>query len=88
MIAIRSVANLFSNRFHAHKEDSPLKMIFQEIHNERQLRELDRWLALLVLKIALGRGFKKGGFKRYPPATLRQMGLPSLLHLRRTHGLR
>jgi hypothetical protein len=56
--------------------------------DERQWREIDRWLAEAVLALAFGNGHKKGNFRRLPFARLRELGLPSLVHRRRLlrHG--
>jgi hypothetical protein len=64
---------------------TPVRDYAQRTGDESSLRELDRWLALEVLRSALGRGACKGSFRRYPPRRLRSLGLPSLVHLRRTH---
>ena len=52
----------------------------RHVTDEKQWRQLDRWLAEEVLSISFGGGHKKGYFRRLPFATLRRMGLPSLLH--------
>lgn len=56
--------------------------------DERQLVEIDRWLAEEVLALAFRNGHRKGNFRRLPFARLREMGLPSLVHRRRLlrHG--
>jgi hypothetical protein len=52
-----------------------------------QLRLLDRWLAEEVLSLAFG-GHKKGHFAKLSFETLREFGLPSLVHRQRLiiHG--
>jgi hypothetical protein len=52
-----------------------------------QLRMLDRWLAEEVLSLVFG-GHKKGHFARLSFETLREFGLPSLVHRQRliVHG--
>jgi retron-type reverse transcriptase len=52
-----------------------------------QLRVLDRWLAEEVLSLVFG-GHKKGHFRKLSFATLRELGLPSLVHRQRLtiHG--
>ena len=52
-----------------------------------QLRMLDRWLAEEVLSLVFG-GHKKGNFARLSFETLREFGLPSLVHRQRliVHG--
>jgi hypothetical protein len=54
----------------------------KHVEDEEQLRLLDRWLAEEVLSLVFG-GHKKGHFRRISFATLRAMGLPSLVHRRR-----
>jgi hypothetical protein len=44
---------------------------------------LDRWLAEEALAAILGSGHKKGNFRKISFKTLREKGLPSLLHRRR-----
>jgi len=63
-----------------------LRSLLKEAHNEEQLKALDRWLELTVLKYALKKGIKKGNFRGNSPANLRTLGLPSLLHQRRISG--
>jgi len=52
-----------------------------------QLRMLDRWLAEEVLSLVFG-GHKKGNFAKLSFETLREVGLPSLVHRQRLiiHG--
>lgn len=52
-----------------------------------QLRAIDRWLAEEVLSLVFG-GHKKGHFAKLSFATLRELGLPSLVHRQRLilHG--
>jgi hypothetical protein len=52
-----------------------------------QLREMDRWLALLVLSLATEKSFRPALFRRMSYRELRSRGLPSLLYLKRTRGL-
>jgi hypothetical protein len=59
-----------------------LDYYLKHVNDERQLRELDRWLAEEVLSLVFG-GHKKGHFRRISFQTLRAMGLPSLLHRQR-----
>ena len=54
----------------------------KHVNDEEQLRQLDRWLAEEILAVTFG-GHRRGHFKRLPFATLRIMGLPSLVHRRR-----
>lgn len=60
----------------------------RHVTDEAQLRLLDRWVAEEVLAVATGRGHKKGNFRIFSYARLRQMGLPSLAHRARLikHG--
>lgn len=68
--------------------NTPLPSYLGAVTDASQLRELDRWIALLVLSTAYGGGHRKGLFKRCSFATLRrEYGLPSLLHRWRSHGL-
>jgi Reverse transcriptase (RNA-dependent DNA polymerase) len=55
----------------------------KHVSDERQLRTLDLWLAEEVLSLVFG-GHKKGHFHKISFEELRQMGLPSLLHRRRS----
>lgn len=84
--AAAAVKNIFDAYFEDQSEDSPLSGIFHEVRNEAQLRELDHWIMALVLKTGFG-GFKRGNFRRVSAKDLRAMGLPSILHLRRTVGV-
>ena len=54
----------------------------KHVNDEEQLRRLDRWLAEEVLAVTFG-GHRRGHFRRLPFGTLREMGLPSLVHRRR-----
>jgi hypothetical protein len=54
----------------------------KHVDEERQLAEIDRWLAEEVLARVFG-GHKKGHFRNISFAELRAMGLPSLVHRRR-----
>ena len=85
-IAVCAVRNLVARTDAAMSKDNPLSMLHQEAHNPNQLRELDRWLALVVLRATFRRGFSKGNFRRCGFSKLRSLGLPSLSHLRRTNG--
>ncbi|MCX5747984.1 MAG: reverse transcriptase domain-containing protein [Proteobacteria bacterium] len=67
---------------------NPIHTYVGRVADDNALRELDKWVAQTVLKLGLGRGFKKGLFRRYPYRRLRELGLPSMLHLTRTNGLR
>lgn len=60
----------------------------RHVDDERQLRRVDRWLAEEVLSVACGGGHRKGHFRKLGYATLRSVGLPSLVHRRRLirHG--
>lgn len=60
----------------------------KHVSDEAQLRLLDRWLAEEVLSLAFGGGHKKGYFRLLSYRSLRDMGLPSLVHRRRQiqHG--
>ena len=66
------------------RDGNPILEHFERYINESELRSFDLWLALLVLKLGLGRGFKRSNFKQVPLKRLRELGLPSLVHLRRT----
>ena len=59
-----------------------LDYYLKHVNDERQLRQLDRWLAEEILSTVFG-GHKKGHFRKISFAELRRMGLPSLLHRRR-----
>ncbi len=52
--------------------------------DDEELRQFDVWLATYILKKGLGRGFKRSNFRHFPLRKLRALGLPSLVHLRRT----
>jgi hypothetical protein len=51
-----------------------------------QLAGLDRWIALQILKITTGKGVRKSNFRNKAWKQLRSLGLPSLIHQRRTNG--
>jgi hypothetical protein len=59
----------------------------KHISDVAQLRALDRWLAEEILSLVFG-GHKKGHFAKMSFATLRELGLPSLVHRQRLilHG--
>ena len=65
-----------------------LDYYLKHVEDERQLVQLDRWLAEAVLACAFENGHKKGNFRKMPFEKLRAMGLPSLAHRRRLirHG--
>ncbi len=67
--------------------NSPLTHFLRKIHDETLLKELDRWLGLMILSLASNKGYTQGRFHLTSFGTLRREGLPSLLHLRRTGGL-
>ncbi len=60
----------------------------KHVDDEKQLRDIDRWLAEEVLSLAFGGGHKRRYFRLISFAELRKMGLPSLVHRRRliAHG--
>ena len=60
-----------------------LDYYLKHVEDERQLVQLDRWLAEAVFSCAFQNGHRKGNFKKLPFARLRAMGLPSLIHRRR-----
>lgn len=59
-----------------------LDYYLKHVNDEKQLRELDRWLAEEILSLVFG-GHKKGHFRRISFRKLRAMGLPSLVHRQR-----
>jgi hypothetical protein len=59
-----------------------LDYYLKHVDDERQLAQLDRWLAEEILSSIFG-GHRKGHFRRISFQELRAMGLPSLLHRRR-----
>jgi len=65
-----------------------LDYYLKHVEDERQLVQLDRWLAEAVLSCAFENGHKKSNFRKMPFEQLRAMGLPSLAHRRRLirHG--
>ncbi|MCR4573526.1 MAG: hypothetical protein K5787_07140 [Lentisphaeria bacterium] len=68
------------------KQQSPIAIIdyyLKHINDIKQLHLLDRWQAEEVLSRTFNNGHKKGNFKKIAFATLRELGLPSLLHRRR-----
>jgi Reverse transcriptase (RNA-dependent DNA polymerase) len=60
-----------------------LDYYLKHVSEEEQLRMLDLWLAEEVLSLVFG-GHKKGHFAKISFAELRRMGLPSLVHRRRS----
>jgi hypothetical protein len=58
-------------------------LYLKHVSDERQLRNLDLWLAEEVLSLVFG-GHKQGHFRKISFGQLRQMGLPSPLHRRRS----
>lgn len=67
--------------------DNPVPAYLRELSSEHALRQIDRWLALTILQRAHGGGFSKRLFGRTSYRELRNLGLPSLVHLRRLHVL-
>jgi hypothetical protein len=65
-----------------------LDYYLKHVEDERQLVQLDRWLAEAVFSYAFENGHKKINFRKLSFAQLRAMGLPSLVHRRRLirHG--
>jgi hypothetical protein len=57
------------------------------INDEAQLQAIDRWLVSLIVELISQKGWKRGALRGNLPAKLRSLGLPSLLHIRRTGGL-
>lgn len=55
----------------------------KHVQDEAQIRLLDRWLAEEALAVILENGHKKGNFRKISFKTLREKGLPSLVHRRR-----
>lgn len=55
----------------------------RHVKDEAQIKLLDRWLAEEALAAICGNGHKKGNFRRISFKTLREKGLPSLVHRRR-----
>lgn len=64
---------------------SPLRNYLSMSSDIEQLKELDRWIALQILRAVHGEGFSKAHFKNSSWKDLRSLGLPSLVHHRRTH---
>ena len=68
------------------RQQSPVAIVdyyLKHINDVKQLQLLDRWLAEEVLSRTFNNGHKKGNFKKISFSTLRELGLPSLLHRRR-----
>ncbi len=63
--------------------ENPLLHYLPLMRNEKQLRALDRWIATAVISAVHGGGFKKSFFRSTSFSELREMGLPSLVHMRR-----
>ncbi len=59
----------------------------RKITSVSQLRELDRWIALLMGKTHFLRKFSKKNFKITSQRKLRRLGVPSCVHLARTRGI-
>ena len=83
---ILTCRRMFSDRALTHR--SPLRVSLSAIEDDKQLAELDRWVALTVLRLALRGPHRRSLFRRVSFERLRALGLPSLVHLRRTGGLR
>ena len=67
---------------------NPVIALVRLIDDEQQLRELDRWIAVTVVRLAVGGAHKRSLFKKVSYRRLRTLGLPSLVHLRRCSALR
>ncbi len=70
-----------------HLESGKIRLYLKQAAGEEQLRMLDLRLCEEVVRLSLQRPFRRGFFRRFPPAAIRRHGFPSLLHLRRTHAL-
>lgn len=57
----------------------------KHINDEQKLKMMDRIIAELVIKIVLGKPFKKRDFRKISFKKLREKGLVSLLHRHRLH---
>lgn len=68
-------------------DHNPIVDLLRSARDERQLKEFDRWLSILITKLALNQGFKPSNHRMISMDVLRDWGLPSLLHLSRTHAL-
>jgi hypothetical protein len=67
--------------------NNPLRVYLTSVVSENALREMDRWLALLVLTLSYNCGWTGKAFRRMSFKELRRQGLPSLLHFKRTYEL-
>jgi hypothetical protein len=68
-------------------DSSAIRSYILETSDDDQLRALDKWVALEMLRIAYQTGFRKGNFRLHSFEALRAAGLPSFLHLRRARTL-
>ena len=84
-LLIRTIQNLLQQN--CLTADSKLANYLHAIQNQKELKELDLWLALQIINLAYGCGFKKSAFRHCSYHKLRQLGLPSFIHLLRTHEL-
>ncbi len=85
-VLIGCVRRLFESD--ALRARNPVIALVRLIDDEQQLRELDRWIALTVVRLAVGGAHKRSLFNQVSYRRLRALGLPSLVHLRRRGALR
>jgi hypothetical protein len=62
----------------------PVRSYLEEVREPAQLKALDRQLMELVVSLARGTSFVRGDFRRFSPKQLREYGLVSFVHWKRT----
>jgi hypothetical protein len=60
---------------------------FRKITTIEQLRELDRWISLMIGKAHFFPRFAKKNLRRTSPGKLRRLGIPSCVHVARVRGI-
>ncbi|MBX7138444.1 MAG: hypothetical protein K1X83_10720 [Oligoflexia bacterium] len=83
VILIETAKNLLYDTFAI--SDNPIATYLGYCRSREQLRALDRWVAMLILKFAVQGGFKAANFRKISFKRLRQLGLPSVQHMRNKH---
>lgn len=63
---------------------NPIRDYLTLVDDPEQLRELDRWTMMKLTQIVVGRGWRGAHLGRLGPDRLRDYGLPSFVHLKRT----
>lgn len=86
-ILVACVRNLVQRSASGKVRHSPILSHLRAISEERDLRELDQWIALEIARHSLNKGHTRSVFRKVRIPFLRKIGLPSLIHLRHVGSL-